>query len=101
MTAGGGIGVGDALARLPHHHPLARARVKRGLEPYRVPDITHPSIMIEAHNVLRPCRGEGSVLIPGDNRSSSEWAVGTATGFEEFITGLSSCSHPDRELSTI
>jgi uroporphyrinogen decarboxylase len=68
------------------HHPL-RGKGEEGLRSYRVPDVTHPSIMIEAQDAVRRCRGEALVLCPGYNGIFERaWQL---TGFEEFMTGLS------------
>ena len=68
------------------HHPL-RGKGEEGLRSYRVPDVTHPSIMIEAQEAVRRCRGETLVLCPGYNGILERaWQL---TGFEEFMTGLS------------
>jgi uroporphyrinogen decarboxylase len=70
------------------HHPL-RGKGEEGLRTYRVPDVTHPSIMIEAQDAVRRCRGEALVLCPGYNGIFERaWQL---TGFEEFMTGLSLC----------
>jgi uroporphyrinogen decarboxylase len=77
------------------HHPL-RGKGPEAWKSYRVPDVTHPQIMIEAAPAVKGHSGEYLVICPGYNGIFERaWQI---TGFEEFMMAMYCDPGPTEQL---